>query len=330
MRRRVTRWLLDAIVASALLVLALLGLGPHTGRYRTLTVLSGSMRPGMPEGSIAIVVPEPLSAIKVGQVLAYQAPVGDHHLVSHRVTRVVSGGAEPEIQTKGDANDTVDPWTARLTGDRAWRVTWVIPYGGWIVQAMRNRIVRLMLVDGTPVLLCALWLDRIWRNQLPDPDAPASRWQSVTGKMVVGRPAIRSRFSDDAAYDITRSCADGINVTAIELHRGGCWHVVDDLPDSEWLSLELSGGTVDMSGGLLAVRISPRGDAVIYVAKGEATLSPLAGQCRSLSADDSVRLTVAGQVRPTTTPPDWQAAEIGSPELDVLTGKPRFENVPLP
>src|SRR5438067_5027086 len=113
--RRACKIVLDALAIGGMLALAGLGLGPRTGRYRTMTVLSGSMRPGMPEGSVVVLVPEPARRVRRGQVIAYNVPVDDHHVVAHRIVEVITPGPQPVIRTKGDANPTPDPWTATLT-----------------------------------------------------------------------------------------------------------------------------------------------------------------------------------------------------------------------
>ena len=103
-------------------VLMLLGLAilPRLGLYRPVTVLSGSMRPTFSPGDMVFLAPEPVSAVRVGQVISYRVPVGIHQVETHRIVKILKGGANPVVQTKGDANNYPDPWTARLEGATAW------------------------------------------------------------------------------------------------------------------------------------------------------------------------------------------------------------------
>jgi signal peptidase I len=110
----------DLLVRAGVLVAcaALVGLGllPRTGWYRPVTVLSGSMKPAFAPGDMVVVTPEPLRDVRVGQIISYRIPIGDHHIQTHRVVKIVRGGAHPLVRTKGDANDGADPWTAELHG----------------------------------------------------------------------------------------------------------------------------------------------------------------------------------------------------------------------
>src|SRR5919201_6735122 len=128
---------LDLLARGGLLVatVALVGLAllPRTGWYRPVTVLSGSMRPAFSPGDMVVLTPEPERNVRVGQVISYRIPIGDHHVQTHRVIAIVHGGAHPNVRTKGDANTAPDPWVAKLHGSTAWRVSAVLPKLGWVV-----------------------------------------------------------------------------------------------------------------------------------------------------------------------------------------------------
>lgn len=150
-------------LAFALLALVFLGLLPNLGWYRTETVLSGSMKPYFSPGDIVVVTPEPTRDVRVGQVISYHIPVGDHHVQSHRVIKVVRGGDNPLVRTKGDANAARDPWTARLNGGTAWQVRAVVPKAGWAIVWLRTPAIRRFAIFAVPLLLALLGLWRIWQ-----------------------------------------------------------------------------------------------------------------------------------------------------------------------
>jgi signal peptidase len=161
------------VVVVALAALAAAAIGPRLGLYRTETVLSGSMRPAFSPGDVIVVTPEPTAGVRVGQVISYQIPIGDHHVESHRVIKLAKAGDRPIIETKGDANTAPDPWRARLTPGTAWRERFVIPKLGWLIIWLRQPLAQSISVLLLPMLLAAWWLVRIWRPR-PQPSRAAS------------------------------------------------------------------------------------------------------------------------------------------------------------
>jgi signal peptidase I len=139
-----------------------LGLLPHLGLYRPATVLSGSMRPTFNPGDLLVVRPEPLRDVRVGQVISYTVPVGDHRIETHRVIRIVQGGDHPVVQTQGDANNWRDPSIARLQGTTAWRLSVVIPNGGYVISTMRSHTLHTLSIVVVPVALALLFLSYLW------------------------------------------------------------------------------------------------------------------------------------------------------------------------
>src|SRR5438445_3420337 len=97
------RWAGRVLLAGALMVLVVAGLGPLTGAYRLATVLSGSMAPGMPTGSVAVLAPVDPAGLHLGDVIAYQAPTPGDPTVTHRVVEILEPGRHPLLRTKGDA-----------------------------------------------------------------------------------------------------------------------------------------------------------------------------------------------------------------------------------
>jgi signal peptidase I len=157
------RVLASLLALAALAVLVAVAVGPRLGLYRMETVLSGSMQPTFRPGDVIIVTPEPVTAVRPGQVISYQIPIGDHHVESHRVVRVLDRGTHPVIITKGDNNAEADPWRAQLTSDTAWRERLVIPVVGRLIIWMRQPLLQRVCVLGIPILLAVWWLLGIWR-----------------------------------------------------------------------------------------------------------------------------------------------------------------------
>lgn len=157
-------------LVAALVVLAFLGLaiGPQTGAYRTTTMLTGSMRPAYPPGSVLVVTPQSVDDLAAGQVITFHAPLEDRRVVTHRVVSVDRTGPRPVMITKGDANAGVDPWQATVTEDTVWRVRFVVPVVGRAIQQLREPWAQVVLTRALPALLLVSLLVAVWRPERRD------------------------------------------------------------------------------------------------------------------------------------------------------------------
>ena len=162
-------WLVRGLLGLAVLTFALLAVGPHVLGYRTMTMLTGSMAPEINPGDVTIVTPIAISEVTEGMVITYHRPIEDHSLVTHRVISVQTApDGTVTVQTKGDANDAADPWTATLAGDTAYQVRGVVPMLGHLIEALRAPVVTQALLYGAPALLVGWLLLTIWRPTTAD------------------------------------------------------------------------------------------------------------------------------------------------------------------
>lgn len=159
-----TRLLANLVLLGAVLVFLGLAVGPHVLGYRTMTMLTGSMAPLINPGDVTVVTPLPAADVEPGMIISYAIPVEDHRVVSHRVVSVTRGdGGSVTVQTKGDANPGVDPWTATLQGDTAYQVRGVVPELGTLIRLLRTPGLQPALVWGVPALVAGWLLLSLWR-----------------------------------------------------------------------------------------------------------------------------------------------------------------------
>lgn len=145
-------------VPAALLVLvpALLG-------WERYAIVSGSMAGSYGKGTLVLDEVVPVDALRVGDVITYRPPAGDH-LLTHRIVRIGRDADGRVFRTKGDANAVADPWSFRLERPTQARVRVGIPYAGYALAALARRDVRLAVI-GLPALLIALvQLAGLWRR----------------------------------------------------------------------------------------------------------------------------------------------------------------------
>ena len=163
------RWFARLLMVVAVVAFAGLAVGPHVFGYRTMTMLSGSMAPGINPGDVVVDTPVAVSDVRVGMMISYHIPIDDHHVETHRV---VSVEREPDgkvtVVTKGDANSAADPWKATLQGDTAYQVRAVVPWIGKAIAFLRTPALSTVLVYAVPALLAGWLILTIWRPEPAD------------------------------------------------------------------------------------------------------------------------------------------------------------------
>lgn len=95
----------------ALLALAASIVALHLWGFRTYVVMSGSMGPALPVGSLSIVEPASPGAVRVGDVITFDLP---DRTVTHRVIAVEQTPEGRVFSSKGDANAAIDLERFRL------------------------------------------------------------------------------------------------------------------------------------------------------------------------------------------------------------------------
>ncbi|WP_262364244.1 signal peptidase I [Arthrobacter echini] len=159
------------LMITAIAAVLFFAIGPRFLGYQTATMLTGSMAPEIMPGDVVVTTLQPVSSIAVGDVISYHIPVEDHRVETHRVVEVIRGtDGTTAVRTKGDANDSVDPWTATLEGDHVYEAGVVIPEVGSIIRALRTPVVSQLLVYGVPAVLVGGLLLMIWSRPKDDAD----------------------------------------------------------------------------------------------------------------------------------------------------------------
>ena len=162
-RRRLGRIASGAAFAFVL-ALALLVLGPALIGWQRYAIVSGAMTGTYDKGSLVLDEVVPVGELKVGDVITYMPPAGDH-LITHRIAWI---GHDPSgaraYRTKGDANEVADPWTFRLDEPTQARVTAGVPYVGYALSALGRRDVRMGLIALPALLIAGFSLAGLWRR----------------------------------------------------------------------------------------------------------------------------------------------------------------------
>jgi signal peptidase len=145
--RWLVRLLFCALAAVLAAVLTVLVIVPRLTHSTALTVLTGSMRPAIPAGSVVIERKVDPTALRVGDIATYQQTPRRAVYITHRIKAIDTTTTPMLLTFKGDANDVVDPMPVPVTAVRG--KVWVeVPYVGRLRQVFAGgglRTVALIL-----------------------------------------------------------------------------------------------------------------------------------------------------------------------------------------
>jgi signal peptidase I len=162
--RVTTALLAGAVVTFVVAYAALVAIG-----YKPVAVYSGSMRPTLGVGSLAVDRVVPASSVRVGDVITFNDPYTKGRLVTHRVAQIIPTKQGLAYRTKGDANPSRDPWAIRLN-NQVGRVAFDVPLAGYVLYYAHTREIRGLLLIVFAVFVLFGLLRWIWRS---DPARPA-------------------------------------------------------------------------------------------------------------------------------------------------------------
>ena len=147
--------------------LAALMLIPAALGYERYVITGDSMSGAIDRGSLVFEEVVPVEELEPGDVITYEPPVEQSSmgLVTHRIVDIgVDDRGEAWYRTKGDANDSVDPWRFTLEEPTQARMSFDVPYVGYAFAALSLKELRIVVI-GVPALLIAICLlAGLWRQ----------------------------------------------------------------------------------------------------------------------------------------------------------------------
>ena len=150
---------LVALIALAVVVLAVV---VRVGGLRLEPVLSGSMRPTFQPGDLAVIRPVAVTSLRKGDIIEFLPP-GATTPRLHRIASITrkpdkTGNIVTAISTRGDANNTTDPWgTIHLEGATAYKLDMTIPSLGWLSQVPKNIVIPIFIILAGILMLFAVF-----------------------------------------------------------------------------------------------------------------------------------------------------------------------------
>lgn len=169
---------LSAILLVILAAVALLLIVPKVMGMQEMAVLTGSMSPGIPVGSIVYVKEMDASALRVGDVVTYK--LTDSTYVTHRIAAIDTAGGT--VTTKGDANDSEDatpvPY-ANILG----RMVFHVPYLGYVSIYAKTPIGLAALCGVAIIVLLLFFLPDLLSGEDQAPEKTPDAEKNISKKL---------------------------------------------------------------------------------------------------------------------------------------------------
>lgn len=127
-----------ATLGAVLAAVTVLVLVPRAIHGTAMTVLTGSMAPTIPVGSVIIDEPVDPRTLHVGDVATYQVAPGNALYITHRIIKIDNAKTPALFTFKGDANNGPDMHPIPATAVRA-KVLFHVPYLGAIRDLLHTR-----------------------------------------------------------------------------------------------------------------------------------------------------------------------------------------------
>jgi len=183
MRRLLGIGAVAGMLTLVLVVAALAVAVPFLTGSRTFSIVTSSMEPTYPPGTLIIVRPTDASALRVGDVITYQIVSDDPATITHRITAVeMSSNGTLSFTTMGDNNAAADK-DAIQPGQIKGEVWYALPWIGALSTLRQHQVTAIALpIVGTALILWAAYLLISWVLGRRRPPRALERPQAVAAE----------------------------------------------------------------------------------------------------------------------------------------------------
>jgi signal peptidase I len=145
----VSKWLLRGLAVSFLLLVltgvAVLVVLPRATHGTALSVLTGSMSPDIPVGSLVLDRPVDTRSLHVGDIATYQEAPGENIYITHRIVAINTTPTGTTFTFKGDANRGPDVNAVPAAAVRG-KVWFHVPYLGTVRDTLESGGGRMLVL----------------------------------------------------------------------------------------------------------------------------------------------------------------------------------------
>lgn len=194
------RWVFNflawVLLLLSLLIVTLAVLVPRVGGATPYTIATGSMKPGLPPGTLVVAKPIEPELLEVGDVITYQLESGKPEVVTHRIVAVgESLAGEVFYRTQGDANNVADEYLVRPVQVRG-EMWYSLPYVGYLSTILvpeergdLNTVLAIVLIAYASINVLSAAAGKLPKVNVPV-NVPSFRWVSpvvpLTTALLVG------------------------------------------------------------------------------------------------------------------------------------------------
>ena len=164
-----------SILVAAVVILATLLAGSRLVGLRAFTVLSGSMEPAYPVGSLIYVKEVDYTALKAGDVITFM--LDEQTVATHRIVEVVPDEDDPSVirfRTKGDANEAADGSLVHYKNVIGSPV-FTIPKLGYFASYIQSPPGIYIAISGGALLLLLIFLPNLFGGEDEKKDKPRKK-----------------------------------------------------------------------------------------------------------------------------------------------------------
>jgi signal peptidase len=179
--RRVVAWTAILGFAAAIAVAVVV---PRLGGGTPYAILTGSMRPGMPPGTLVVVRPAAPESLGIGDVITYQLSSGETAVVTHRIVSVaIKADGQRTFRTQGDANNVVDqkPVLPVQIRGKLWYSVPKLGYVNRYVNGDQREVATLVVALGLCAYAVAMLLGSLRDDRRRAHHVPAHRRRPIGG-----------------------------------------------------------------------------------------------------------------------------------------------------
>lgn len=155
------------IISTALMILmillAIVMVGVRVFGVQVYVVLSPSMEPKYPTGSLLYITPTDPEKLEVGDVITYQ--LTDSITATHRIVAIVTDEAtgEEQFKTKGDANEGADKGLVSKE-DVVGKAVFCIPLLGYVAAFIQQPPGLYVAISAAVLMIALVFLADAWKE----------------------------------------------------------------------------------------------------------------------------------------------------------------------